>query len=215
MGERLAKFTRRLQDDKDKREICRGLFGNPSTEFLNMITDKGLFAVLKEVNDYRDQWKGHSGALSDQEHEQHLRLLESKLSETRKIIQDKWESILLLSPMGSEYSEGIFEYQVKALVGTRTPFKQVIVRTLTPMDKSKMYVLHPQQQYPVELLPFIRLMESPKTQANAVYFYNRMQGNEVRWVSYHFDKESEIIRPDSAVNSAVKLLLPSSSEVQQ
>jgi hypothetical protein len=58
-------------------------------------------------------------------------------------------------------------------------------------------------------------MESPKTQANAVYFYNRMQGNEVRWVSYHFDKESEIIRPDSAVNSAVKLLLPSSSEVQQ
>ncbi len=214
LGERLAKFTRRLQDDKDKREICRSLFGNPSTEFLNMITDKGLFAVLKEVNDYRDQWK-HSGALSDQEHEQHLRLLESKLSETRKIIQDKWESILLLSPMGSEYSEGIFEYQVKALVGTRTPFKQVIVRTLTPMDKSKMYVLHPQQKYPVELLPFIRLMESPKTQANAVYFYNRIQGNEVRWVSYHFDKESEIIRPDSAVNSAVKLLLPSNSEVQQ
>jgi len=82
------------------------------------------------------------------------------------------------------------------------------------MDKSKMYALHFQQQHPVELLPFVRLMEGPKTQANAVYFYNRMLGNEVRWVSYHFDKESEIISPDNAVNSAVKLLMPSDNASQ-
>lgn len=209
LGERLAKFTRRLQDDEGKREICRSLFGNPSTEFLSMITDKGLFAVLKEVNDYRDQWKGHSGALSNQEHKQHLHLLESKLSEIKKVMQDKWESLLLVSPMVTQYSEGIFEYQVRSLVGSRIPFKQVIVRTLKPMDKSKLYTLHFQQQHPVELLPFVRLMESPKTQENAFYFYNRMDGDKVRWVSYHFDKESEIIRPDIMINSAIKLLMPS------
>ena len=49
-------------------------------------------------------------------------------------------------------------------------------------------------------------MPSPKTQENAIYFYNRMKGDEVRWISYHFDKESEIISPDSEVTSAIKLL---------
>jgi hypothetical protein len=113
-----------------------------------------------------------------------------------------------LSAGSNEYSDGIFEYQAKALIGTRTFFKQVTVKTLTPMDKNKIYMLHAQQQRPIELLPFIRLMESPKTQENAIYFYNRMVGDEVRWLSYHFDKESEIIRPDSAVDSAIKLLQP-------
>jgi len=212
LGERLAKVTRRLQTDKETRDICMRLFGNPSMDFLGMITDKSLFAVLRDVNNYRDQWKGHSGALGDRAHKRHLLLLESKLSEVRKVMKDKWEDILLLSPMKNEYSEGIFEYQVKAIMGTRTPFQQVTVKTLVPMDKSNIYILHPQQQRPLELLPFIRLMESPKTQANAMYFYNRIINGKVRWVSYHFDEESEIIRRDSAVDSAIMLLIPGSTE---
>jgi len=207
LGERLAKVTRSLQN-KDERDFCAKLFGNPTSEFLSMLTDKDLFATLRKVNDYRDQWKGHSGALSYRDHQQHLALLESALSEIRKILQDRWDGVLLLSAGSNEYSDGIFEYQAKALIGTRTFFKQVTVKTLTPMDKNKIYMLHAQQQRPIELLPFIRLMESPKTQENAIYFYNRMVGDEVRWLSYHFDKESEIIRPDSAVDSAIKLLQP-------
>ncbi len=51
-------------------------------------------------------------------------------------------------------------------------------------------------------------MPSPKTQANAIYFYNRMNGKDVRWVSYHFEQESEIIAPDSGIDSAIILLQP-------
>jgi hypothetical protein len=215
LGERLAKVTRTLQEDKEKRDICAKLFGNPSAEFLSMLTDKRLFTILRDANVYRDQWKGHSGAPSYHESQEHLALLESNLSEVRRLMQDRWEDALLLSAGSNEYSDGIFEYQVKALMGTRTPFKEMTVKTLTPMDRNKIYILHTQQQRPTEILPFIRLMESPKTQANAIYFYNRMVGDKVRWLSYHFDKESEIIRLDREVSSAIRLLQPPVDGVKQ
>lgn len=81
------------------------------------------------------------------------------------------------------------------------------MRTVKPMDRDTIYILHTEQQNPVKLLPFIRLMTSPKTQANTIYFYSKMLGDKVSWVSYHYDKDSDIKkRTDNAVTSAIKLL---------
>ncbi len=75
------------------------------------------------------------------------------------------------------------------------------------MDKRQLYLLHNNEQKPVDLLPFIRFMSSPETQQNACYFYNRIkQNNEVRWVSYHFDSDAEIVSLDNEVISAISLL---------
>jgi SAM-dependent methyltransferase len=210
LGERLAKVTRSLKstEDKEAREVLYSLFGNPSPDFLDMVTNRGLFAILSKVNIYRNQWKGHSGVLSQQEHQQHLSVLEYELSETRKILQDVWQETILLSPGASEYNDGVFEYKVKVLMGANSRFREILVKTLLPMDKNKIYILHAQQQKPVEILPFIRLMPSPRTQANAIYFYNRMAGKDVRWVSYHFEQESEIVAPDNTMTSAIALLRP-------
>jgi hypothetical protein len=209
LGERLAKVTRTLQNlEGEIRETLFDIFGNPSPDFLGMITNKGLFAILSKVNVYRNEWKGHSGMLGQQEHQQHLATLEYELSETRKIMQDLWQEAILLLPGANEYSDGVYEYKARALMGANSRFREVLVKSLLPMDKNKIYILHAQQQKPIEILPFVKLMPSPKTQANAIYFYNRMMVKDVRWVSYHFEQESEIIAPDSTVGSAIALLLP-------
>ena len=134
--------------------------------------------------------------------------MESSLSDVRQVISDRYSTVLLLSPESSEYSEGIYYYQTKALMGTRTIFKKESVKTLTPMDKQKLYLIHDNQLKPIELLPFIRLMESPKTQQNACYFYNRLNKEGVRWISYHFESEADIIRPDDELRSTLLLLRP-------
>ncbi len=208
LGERLAKVTRKLLDDKDKRERCLELFGFPNAEFIAMLTDKRLFAVLREVETYRNRWKGHGGVVSSQESRNRLTLLESNVAKIRQVLLDRWDTALLLSPSSSDYSEGVFYYQARKLVGTRTPFKKVVVETSIPMDKRKLYLLHENQKRPVELLPFFRLMESPKTHQNACYFYNRILEDKVRWVSYHFDSDAEVICPDDEVYSALSLLRP-------
>jgi len=112
------------------------------------------------------------------------------------------------SPGSNEYSEGIYEYEAKLLRGARTPFQEIKVNTLNPMDTKKLYLLCADQLHPTELLPFFRIMESPSTQQNACYFYNRLKGDNVRWISYHFEDEAEIIRSDDEVMSAISLLRP-------
>ena len=206
LGERLAKKTRTLLNIKDERERCLDLFGRPDSDFLEMITNKKIFRFLREVAEYRNQWKGHTGIISSKELDKRLELLESSLSDVRHEISDRYSTVLLLSPESSKYSKGIHDYQVKALMGTRTTFKKESVKTLTPMDKQELYLIHDNQLKPIKLLPFIRLMESPKTQQNACYFYNRLNKEGVRWVSYHFESEAEIVCPDDEIRSTLLLL---------
>ena len=206
LGERLAKETRTLLSTKDERERCLNLFGRPDRDFLEMLTNKKIFRVLREVAEYRNQWKSHTGITSSNELDKRLELLESSLSDVRRVISDRYSTALLLSPESSEYSEEIFDYQVKVLMGTRTTFKKESVETSAPMDKQKLYLIHDTQSKPIELLPFIRLMESPKTQQNACYFYNRLNKEGVRWVSYHFESEADVIRPDDEIMSTLLLL---------
>ena len=204
----LAKETRKLLSTEAERERCLDLFGRPDIDFLEMLTNKKIFEVLREVVGYRNQWKGHSGIVSSEESDRRLKILESSLSDVRHVISDRYSTVSLLSPESSEYSEGIFSYQVKDLRGTRTPFKKESVKTLTPMDKQELYLIHDNQLKPIKLLPFIRLMKSPKTKQNACYFYNRLNKEGVRWVSYHFESEADVIRPDDEIMSTLLLLRP-------
>ncbi len=43
---RLSKATREYLADKDKQDLCKSLYGNPSTAFLNMLTNKGIVNIL-------------------------------------------------------------------------------------------------------------------------------------------------------------------------
>ena len=50
----------------------------------------------------------------------------------------------------------------------------------------------------LEPVSFIRVT-SGRTGQDACYFYNRVEGADVRWVSYHFHQEPELLLPDDDV----------------
>jgi hypothetical protein len=50
----------------------------------------------------------------------------------------------------------------------------------------------------LELLPFVRVIAGGTGQ-DACYFYNRGEGTEIRWVSYHFHADPELLLPDQEV----------------
>ena len=215
LGERLAKRTRTLLSGKETREKCMSLFGRPDAGFLDMLTSKKLFAVLREVEDKRNRWKGHGGILGFRELQEQVRLLEEYLSEIHQTVSDWYDNALVISPGPLEFEAGIYRHQVRLIKGPTTPFMQDTVESSSPMDKRHLYLLQRNQYQPVELLPLFRLMESPRTQQNACYFYNRLDGEEnVRWVSYHFENEADISRPDSELRSALSWLEPGDSEAR-
>jgi hypothetical protein len=68
------------------------------------------------------------------------------------------------------------------------------------------YILPELQLNPIEVLPFGKLMSSPTTTQNAFYFYSRSDNNDVRWVSYHFEKEADLTVSDPEVVDLMKEL---------
>ena len=202
---RLSKAIREYLEDKDKKDYCKSLFGYPTDSFLAMITSKGVINVLSEVATLRNNWKGHGGISSEEENNQRVRTLEQQLNELRKHIADAFEDTRMLSPTTSSFEDGIFTFNTKELIGARLPFNEITIKSLIPLDRKKLYLCNSYQTYPIELLPFIKFVEA----FDAIYFYTSIESKDVRWVSYHFDKEAELKQPaDDELFKAFDLLKP-------
>jgi hypothetical protein len=188
---RLSKAIREYLSDNEKKEYCKSLFGNPSETFLSMITSKGIVNVLIEVANLRNKWKGHGGITNEDENNQRVLTLEQQLNEFRKHIADAFEDTRMLSPTTSSFEDGIFTFNAKELIGARTPFNEITIKSLIPLDRKKLYLCNIDQTRPLELLPFIKFVEA----SDAIYFYTSIESKDVRWVSYHFDKVAELNQP--------------------
>lgn len=202
---RLSKAIREYLSDNDKKEYCKSLFGNPTEAFLSMITSKGIVNVLIEVANLRNKWKGHGGITSAEENNQRVLTLEQQLNEFRKYIADAFEDTRMLSPTTSSFEDGIFTFNAKELIGARTPFNEITIKSLIPLDRKKLYLCNSEQTKPLELLPFIKFVEA----SDAIYFYTSIESKDVRWVSYHFDREAELKQPaDNELFKAFDFLKP-------
>jgi hypothetical protein len=104
--------------------------------------------------------------------------------------------------MGS-YTGGVHHYNVEKLVGSRQIFKQETIETTEVLDANELYCYDAVTRKPLLLLHFVRMLAAPETQEIACYFYNRLEKQGVRWVSYHFEQAAERIEPDSAVTKII------------
>lgn len=200
---KLSKFIRSYKNDKNTKEHCFELFGNPNASFLEMLSNKRLVNILMEVANLRNKWKGHGGISSEEENSQRVVTLAKQLNEFRQIISGAFEETTVISPTTSSFEDGIFNFNAKELIGARTPFNEINIKSLIPLDRKKLYMSHIGQSKPIELLPFVKFVE----ESEAIYFYTSVESKDVRWVSYHFDKASEIKQPiDDSLFKALDFL---------
>lgn len=188
---KLSKFVRSCNNDKKTKEHCFELFGNPDNLFLEMLSNKRLVNILMDVADLRNKWKGHGGISSEEDNGKRIVTLEKQLNEFRQIISGAFEETTIISPTTSSFEDGIFNFNAKELIGARTPFNEIKIKSLIPLDRKKLYMSHSGQSKPIELLPFIKFVEK----SDAIYFYTSVESKNVRWVSYHFEQASEIQQP--------------------
>jgi hypothetical protein len=210
-AERLAKQLRQLMSDKDKREETLRNFGEPDPDFLAVLLDKELYKVLKEANELRDSWKGHGPKLTSEQSQTVLAQLETLLSLTLKVTSDRYEGAALLLPISSRFQKGIHVYKAHALTGPKTPFRQISVKTLRPMEEGRLHLLQQDKLYPLPILPFIRLGLGPEQQPKTTYFYSRLTEKGARYVAYQFSDEPESYFRDPEVMEALSLIIKSDS----
>lgn len=193
---RLSKAIRRYYNDKEYKEFLLELYDYPNESLILMFADKYIPSTLDEVKNLRNKWKGHGGITNNFEESQRLLELERLLNILRNQVADAFYNTRIISVSKGIYEDGIFIYDnAKELVGSKTPFNEIEVHSRKPLESSKLYFYNKGQNNPIELIPFIEFKEDE----GAVYYYSSVESNSVRWVSYHYDKKSEVYE-DGAQN---------------
>jgi hypothetical protein len=194
----LAKTTRTLLNGKETRDLCLNLYKTYDTEKLTTISDRAIYSTLEKAVSYRNL-QAHGGITNEENEIRRLTLIEKELADLRRLLGSVFEDWWLIRPGENKYTKGLYHYTVERLTGTRQVFAQEKVHMTTPTDTEELYLFDTASQQPLQLLHFFRMMPSPKTEEIACYFYNRVEKDGVRWVSYHFEKDSEFISADPSV----------------
>ena len=196
--QRLAKTTRQMLSDKDQRGLIVDLY-RADPEKVDNLAKKGIYTSLYTVGEYRNKWAGHSGIVSTREHERRLALLQEELTRLRAALGGVFEDWWLIKPGTNTYTRGIYKYHAAKLMGSRQIFKQETIETSEVMDVNELYFYDNVARRPLEILHFVRKMPAPDNEEIACYFFNRLEEQSVRWVSYHFEREAERVEADVSV----------------
>jgi hypothetical protein len=116
----------------------------------------------------------------------------------RKVLGWSFVTWTLLKPGPMIRSGKIFDLTATILKGTNSVFRRQQLKQTEALDTARLYMLNDASLRALELVPFIRVIAG-NTGQDACYFYNRVEEAEVRWVSYHFHADPELLLPDEDV----------------
>lgn len=192
--ERFAKVARGLLSGKPQEAAsrCGELFRSRDIETVSRLISGGVVGVLQKANALRNK-DAHGGGVGEVETRRRHDALRDLLESARSEFAGAWARLLMLMPSSMEFEHGIYMTASKAIIGTRTPFDSISVRSSHPMAKNHLYLMGRGDEIALELQPLLRIMPSPLSEENACYFYNRREDGKARFVSYHFDADADVL----------------------
>jgi hypothetical protein len=183
---KLTKVARRMLNT-DEKQYIQSVLGNPPREFYKVFENR-VHAILSSVSDLRNRWKGHTGIVSEEESISRLKTLEDHLIRLRTALGNAFENTELILPIDGKKTKGVFTNEVFSLMGSRTPFPEKNITVNELLDSAKLYLHFDDQDTSIELLPLLMF----HIKSGAFYFYTSIESSKVRWISYHYEKESVI-----------------------
>lgn len=203
--ESLGAEARRIMNTE--REACFELFKTRNLEVLEAILSKRLVGMLQDANAIRNNWSGHKGAVSESAAKQVYDKLLEHIAAVRDIFGTAWEEYELLLPSICKVKAGVFHYSARRIMGSRTPFQSLDLSLAEGMEDGHLHLWSPDETRTLKLLPFIKVMPSPRTEENACYFYNRRQIGGIRFLSYYFETDSDVVQEFGDTAEALNHLL--------
>lgn len=191
----LGKPARKMLASNDERDLVLRMYALRDAKFLERLLKADLSMLLSKANKLRNDHIGHGGLIGTRT----ANAIESELfdmvNSVRLIFGRSWEEYELIKAGAGKHTAGTFSYRVPRLMGTRSQFESVVRETTEPLDDQSLYLLGQGAPRGLKLLPFIRVMASPPNVQNACYFYSRTEDSGQRFVSYHFENETEVCQP--------------------
>jgi len=195
-----------LAGESDNRALCAQLFADPSNALPEMLASKELAAVLSSTNKMRNDWTGHGGVVSQPESQLRNEQLVAELQKLRDAMAGIWEHVQLVSALHCQPRRGMFENEISILVGSNSEFLKESRSMTTWLDVERLYLVFRYSARALPLLPLVQVGPSPRSAKNACYFFNRIEKDGVRFVSYHFVDQPELKDHFVETSAAIRFL---------
>ena len=207
MDRALSKKFRKDLNDKDKMDKVFECFGTDDRNTILALCNGDVCNILEEISVRRNNWQGHSGMIGDEVYEKLVREMIIDLNKLMTKIIDIYSNVQLVRPCQIEYQDGKFTNRVEILSTSNQIFKKVSFVSSLPMDKNKLYVRMLDTNNFFELPPLLLMKNEPANVKNACYFYSRTEGDQSRYVSYHYEGQPEDYEQGSAAYTLIKGIL--------
>jgi hypothetical protein len=188
-------------------ERCEANFRTARQEVIDMLLSRDLINIHRKANSFRNNYRGHSGVVSEDITRSLLAELGELLAGVRSGFGETWTEYNLVSATDrSVRTEERYEVVVNHLHGATVPFPRETLSVASQLKRDSLYLIDRDFGDGLELLPFVAIHDVSQPSA-ACYFYNRKHSAGYRYISYHFENKPEVISGAKELNQLFKDLL--------
>lgn len=204
--ELLSENGKKLDVAKNDRALCAEMFSDPSLSLPQFLSQKDLATVFSTPLTMRNDL-AHGSGLTPQEAQHRNELLLAELQKLREVMADTWAEMQLVRGINSRNRHGVIEHDIALLMGSNSQFLKEKRSMAISLDVECLYVLKKDSNKALKLLPLVRLEQSPQATNGACYFFNRLESDGAKFVSYHFSAEPSFVDQFDDAIGAIKSLI--------
>lgn len=203
----LAESGKKEADAKNDRLLCADIFSDPSLDLPSALSRKELGGIFQTTSKMRNDWSGHGGVVSQEEAQRRNELLVGELLKMREATADTWAETQLIHALHCYPRRGIFENEIAVLKGSNSEFLKETRPMATWLDVESLYLSRKDSGRALKLLPLVQVGPSPQSAKNACYFFNRLERDGARFVSYHFSDKPELSGQFDEATAVINFLI--------
>lgn len=159
----------------------------------SVIALRGIRVFLEEAKEFRNS-KSHGGLIKEQDAKARLAELENTLRETYAITAPFFRKCLLVQSGTADYlGEEGFDCRLQKLASSDPQFEEVVARLKTPARINSLGFWMVGSEAVCEAIPFVKLGSPKIDQDTAVYIYNSVNDEGMKWISFDHTQQQEII----------------------
>jgi hypothetical protein len=193
-------------DAKNDRSLCADIFSDPSLALPEALSRKDLARILSTTNKMRNDWSGHGGVVGQEEAQLRNEQIIGEVHKLRDVIAETWAETQLVRALHCLPRRGVFENEVAILMGSNSEFVKETRPMATWLDVERLYLSNKGSGSALKLLPLVQVGPSPQSAKNACYFFNRVERDGARFISYHFTDKPELRGQFDEATETIKFL---------
>jgi hypothetical protein len=161
--------------------------------------------VLEVARNYRNSWKGHGGFVSSSDAERLVGELQQSVRDLYEVTSSVFRHVQLVRPGLADIGDNGASHRAELLTGSDSEFHKQQIDVDQTIKSSALALWKLGSRAMCRAMPFFRLGTPKRPQEKSCYVYNRIDGEQFRWVSYQEAQEQEVFATDHELLALIRL----------